>query len=365
MRQKFFESISSIFLKAPVLLVALLFQLQFQSQGALAQGSKPQLLQPEAPQYAPVSDIAPNQPNQGGQSYQTQEPFPPPNYQNQAPPPPQYQQYQNQPPPQQYPNQAPPQYQQYQNQSQFQAPPQFQQQPPVYRDQYSGNNYPPPQQYAGQAQSQYYPPVYQNQTPNFPQAQSGLTLNVTLQTAISTQVAHQGDFVQGVINQNINLGNGGFIPAGTMVQGTVTDSIAGRRLSRSGLLSISFNSIRLPNGQTIPITAHLVGDLGKYSNKGQGSNDVFRGEGWGTKAGQTLIRGGAGAGLGAALGTGVGAIAGGGRGAGMGAWSGAAIGGGIGLADMLLRKGKDVLIPAGTSIQIQLDAPVGIPGQNV
>lgn len=198
-----------------------------------------------------------------------------------------------------------------------------------------------------------------------PQAPAGQTLNVTLQTAISTQIARQGDLVQGVINQNINLGNGGFIPAGTMVTGTVTDSIAGRRLSRSGLLSISFNAIRLPTGQSIPINAHLVGDLGKYSNKGSGQNDVYRGEGWGAKAGQTLIRGGAGAGLGAALGTGVGAIAGGGHGAGMGAWSGAAIGGGIGVADMLLRKGKDVLIPAGTSIQIQLDAPVGVPGGSV
>lgn len=348
MRQNFLDKL--IFKTLAVSLVLFL-----PAQFALAQASKSQLLQPEAPQYAPVSDIAPN--NQAAPSNPYQQQFPPPQFQNQ--PPPQYQQYSNQGQGQaQF--QAPPQYQQYPNQGQGQ----FQQPPPVYRDQYSGNNFvPPQQQYSGGAQSQYYPPAYQ--TPNFPQAQSGLTLPVTLQTAISTQVAHQGDFVQGVINQNINLGNGGFIPAGTMVQGTVTDSIAGRRLSRSGLLSISFNSIRLPSGQTVPITAHLVGDLGKYTNKGSGSNDVYRGEGWGTKAGQTLIRGGAGAGLGAALGTGVGAIAGGGRGAGMGAWSGAAIGGGIGLADMLLRKGKDVLIPAGTSIQIQLDAPVGIPGQNV
>ncbi|MBP7860242.1 TrbI/VirB10 family protein [bacterium] len=322
-----------------------------------AQAGKSQLLQPEAPQYAPVSDIAPTQ-TQPPQQMQYQQPP----YQNQAPP-----QYQQQP----YQNQPPPQYQQQPYQNQMQPPQQYQQQPypnqaPVYREQYSGNYMQPPQgqgQYQGGAQSGYYPPMYQ--TPNMPQAPAGQTLNVTLQTAISTQIARQGDLVQGVINQNINLGNGGFIPAGTMVTGTVTDSIAGRRLSRSGLLSISFNAIRLPTGQSIPINAHLVGDLGKYSNKGSGQNDVYRGEGWGAKAGQTLIRGGAGAGLGAALGTGVGAIAGGGHGAGMGAWSGAAIGGGIGVADMLLRKGKDVLIPAGTSIQIQLDAPVGVPGGSV
>ena len=322
-----------------------------QAAPALAQANKPQLLQPEAPQYAPVSDIAPT--SQSAPPMQQSQP----QYQNNYQPPPQYQAQQ---PYQQQPYQSPPP--QYQQQP-YQGQPQYQQQPyanqaPVYREQYSGN-YMPPQQ-GGYYQQQ---PMYQ--TPNMPQAGAGVTLNVTLQTAISTQIARQGDLVQGVINQNINLGNGGFIPAGTMVTGTVTDAVAGRRLSRSGLLSISFNAIRLPSGQSIPITAHLVGDLGKYSNKGSGGNDVYRGEGWQAKAGQTLIRGGAGAGLGAALGTGVGAIAGGGHGAGMGAWSGAAIGGGIGVADMLLRKGRDVLIPAGTSIQIQLDAPVGVPGGNV
>lgn len=80
------------------------------------------------------------------------------------------------------------------------------------------------------------------------------------------------------------------------------------------------------------------------------------------KVGQTAIRGGLGAGLGAGLGTAVGAIAGGGHGAGMGAWSGAAIGGGIGVADMLLRKGRDVIIPTGTNIQVQLDQQVDLGG---
>jgi hypothetical protein len=193
-------------------------------------------------------------------------------------------------------------------------------------------------------------------------APAGLTLPVSLQTAISTQVAKNGDYIQGTINENVSLGGRGYIPAGTQVVGSVTDSVAGRRLSRSGELSIQFNSLRLPNGQQIPITAHLVGDLGKYKDKGTGGNDVYRGEGMMGKLGQTAIRGGLGAGLGAGLGTAVGAIAGGGHGAGMGAWSGAAIGGGIGVADMLLRKGRDVIIPTGTNIQVQLDQQVDLGG---
>ncbi len=161
--------------------------------------------------------------------------------------------------------------------------------------------------------------------------------------------------IEATVSQPIPLTGYGSIPAGTVISGEVASAESGRRLSRSGALTVNFTSLRLPSGPTIPITAHLEGGAGKYHQNKQGE---FRGEGGKAKIGQTLIRGGVGAGLGAALGTGVGAIAGGGHGAGMGAWSGAAIGGGIGVADMLLRKGRDVLIPAGTAMNIQLDQPV-------
>lgn len=222
--------------------------------------------------------------------------------------------------------------------------------------------------YGGASNYQSPPPYYAPQPP--PEqfhggseivAPAGLSLPVSLQTAISTQVAKNGDYIQGTISQNVSFGRG-FIPAGTQVIGAVTDSVAGRRLSRSGALSIQFTNLRLPNGQQVPITAHLVGDLGKYHDKGSGTNDLYRGEGVGAKFGQTAIRGGLGAGLGAGLGTAVGAIAGGGHGAGMGAWSGAAIGGGMGVADMLLRKGRDVIIPTGTLMNVQLDQPVDLGG---
>ena len=236
-----------------------------------------------------------------------------------------------------------------------------------------GNQYQQPSNtYTGQAYhvppSRYYGETsYQNNYPQFrarPEqvyAPSGLTMPVQLQTAISTQVAREGDLIQGQISHMISLGGRGYIPAGTQIVGDVSKSIKGRRLSRSGLLSIEFTSMRLPDGKQIPIQAHLVGDIAKYKNKGQGQQDVFRGEGWGTKAGQLFLRGLGGAGLGAALGTGLGAIAGGGSGVGRGAWGGAAIGGGLGAADMLLRKGKDVIIPSGTEVEVQLDQPAALP----
>ena len=103
--------------------------------------------------------------------------------------------------------------------------------------------------------------------------------------------------------------------------------------------------------------------MNKLREVGGDQNDTFKGEGMSNKVGsgglqrldRSRRRG--------RFGTAVGAIAGGGHGAGMGAWSGTAIGGGLGVADsLILRKGKDVTIPSGTQMNLQLDAPVSVAG---
>ena len=253
--------------------------------------------------------------------------------------------------------------------------------PPNYgyqTPQYPASGYAQQQGYASPQQGyappqQGYPPQYGGQPYGAPQyrpgaqqagvqyAQAGTVIPCQLRTSISTQVAKDGDYIEATTSQPIPLGGYSSIPAGSVVSGQVANAESGRRLSRSGALSIAFNQLRLPNGVTVPITAHLSGGAGKYKENNQGE---FRGEGGKAKLGQTAIRGGVGAGLGAALGTGLGAIAGGGHGAGMGAWSGAAIGGGLGVGDMLLRKGRDVVIPSGTSLNVELDQPAAIPDVN-
>jgi hypothetical protein len=193
-------------------------------------------------------------------------------------------------------------------------------------------------------------------------AQAGQIIPVTLTTSIATQVARVGDLIQATISQSITIGDSS-IPAGTQVLGQVTDAKAGGRLTHSGKLQIKFNRLRLPDGSETPITAHIVGSVGKYAEVGGDQSDELTGETTKNKVGSVAFRGLLGAGGGAALGTAVGAIAGGGFGAGMGAWSGAAIGGGLGAADsLILRKGTDVTIPSGTNLKLQLDSPVAISG---
>jgi len=246
----------------------------------------------------------------------------------------------------------------------------MQQQQPAYQQPQQG--YGQPNTY--QAQTPYQQPQapYQQQAPyGQPQggyrqarityAPAGLVIPISLSSGIATQVAKAGDLIQASVSQTVMLGDS-TIPAGSTITGTITDAKGGTYLGRAGSLDIKFNKLRTPDGTETPISAHLIGGIGKYT--GSGTDDTtIKGETWKTKLGQAAIRGGIGAGTGAALGTAVGAIAGGGRGVGKGAWSGTAIGGTVGVAQsVLLRKGKDVLIPAGTSMQLQLDAPVTIAG---
>ncbi len=233
------------------------------------------------------------------------------------------------------------------------------------------NNAPPPSRgpaygaQVGYNQQQQQPPGYGAPPPNgyrqgrVAYAPAGLMMDATLATSISTQVARTGDLVQATIGSPINLGEAQ-IPAGSVLIGQVTDAKGGRYLGLAGKLGVEFNRLRTPDGIETPISAHIEGGIGKYEENKDG---VMAGETWKTKAGQGAIRGAAGAGLGAALGTAVGAIAGGKRGAGRGAWSGTAIGGGLGVTQSLVaRKGKEVTIPSGTRIKVQLDQPVTLAG---
>lgn len=209
---------------------------------------------------------------------------------------------------------------------------------------------------------------YNNCRPHSPRAYSGrvayapagLVIPITLATGISTQVAQAGEPIQARVSQDVHLG-GARIPAGSMIEGQITNAEAARRLGRSARLGIKFTHLTTPNGGSYPLNAHLVGGLEKYHQNGASDSDQFKGETGMTKVKDVGLRSLIGAGGGAVLGTAVGAIAGGGRGAGRGAWSGTAIGAGVGAADsLLIRKGKEINLKGGTPMQLQLDAPLSI-----
>ncbi|RTL43801.1 MAG: TrbI/VirB10 family protein [Candidatus Melainabacteria bacterium] len=189
---------------------------------------------------------------------------------------------------------------------------------------------------------------------------AGMMMPVTVNTALSSGVSRVGDKVEASLAQPINLGNSE-IPAGSLLIGQVTTAVPGARMSHSGNLGLKFTRLRTPDGVETPITAHIVGDLGKFHLASGAQSDVFRGETTKQKIEKAAIHGAIGAGSGAVIGTVIGAIAGGGRGAGRGAIAGLGLGTGIGVAEsLLLRKGDNVNVGSGDAFNLQLDAPASV-----
>ncbi len=189
---------------------------------------------------------------------------------------------------------------------------------------------------------------------------AGMMMPVTVNTSISSQSARVGDKIEASLAQPINLGDTE-IPAGSLLLGQVTDAVPGARMSHSGNLGLKFTKLRTPDGVETPITAHIVGTLGKFQLASGAQSDVFRGETTKQKVEKAAIHGAIGAGSGALLGTVIGAIAGHGRGAGRGAIAGLGLGAGLGVAEsLMLRKGDNVNLGSGDAFNLQLDAPATV-----
>ena len=193
---------------------------------------------------------------------------------------------------------------------------------------------------------------------------SGMTMPIIISTVISSECAKVGDAVQASLASPINLGDAQ-IPANSILTGQVTNAVGSERMAHSGVLGLRFTTLHLSDGTDVPINAHIVGDLGKYHEVAD-KTDEFHGETTKQKAEDAAIRGAVGAGAGALVGTVIGAIASHGYGTGRGAWSGAALGGALGVADsLLLRKGANVKVESGQRLTLQLDAPAQIALSNL
>ena len=85
--------------------------------------------------------------------------------------------------------------------------------------------------------------------------QDGTPVRLRLNRTVSSAIAHMGETVdfevtEPVINQNYVV-----IPKGAVALGHVTKVETKRRFGRAGALELSIDSVRLPDGQTIPLRA--------------------------------------------------------------------------------------------------------------
>lgn len=174
------------------------------------------------------------------------------------------------------------------------------------------------------------------------------TIRVRMDSELNSKTARIGNRFSTTVTEPVYAANGvEAIPAGSKVWGRVTAVKRAERRS-PGTISVSFNSVELPNKTRYPINGSLASLQADEVN----SDSESTVEGRSNRKRDAVFIGG-----GAATGAIIGAIAGGGKGAGIGA----IIGGGLGTAGRVFEKEKDAEVESGTEFGVILNRSVSIP----
>ena len=177
---------------------------------------------------------------------------------------------------------------------------------------------------------------------------AGTTFEVTTNTPINASACQVGDLFTATLTKPLIVSGNVIVPEGSEALGQVTYIENAGRVGKNGQMDIRFTSIKLPNGQKVPIVGKIMTkDKSGMLKGGTLASQIVH-------AGATEVVATAG---GALTGLTIGAIA---DGAGVGTLVGTSLGGAMGLGYILARKGKEVAIPGGSKLSIILDQPATI-----
>jgi type IV secretion system protein VirB10 len=177
---------------------------------------------------------------------------------------------------------------------------------------------------------------------------SGTQIPLVLKQAISTKSAKVGDAVYAETSFPIVLNDRVLIPAGTYVQGRITDVKRPGRVKGRAELLMHFTTLVYPSGYTALLPGAVENMPGSERQTVHGEEGTIKQEGDKMKDVGTIAKtGAAGAGLG-------GIATESGKGAAVGGLAGAA----AGLGYALLTRGSEVTLPVGTSVQMVLQRPL-------
>ena len=173
----------------------------------------------------------------------------------------------------------------------------------------------------------------------------GAVIAVSLIGQLSSEHAQEGDRVYARTVFPVTVDNQIVIPVDTYVQGRIVDSARPGRVSGKAEMTINFHTLVLDTGASIPIFGSLGGIGGVAERTGEAgiTGDSSRGQ-------DVTVAGGR-----SATGATVGAIAD--RSA-RGILLGAGIGAAVGVTEVLLTRGEDLVLLPGTLIEIVLDSPI-------
>ena len=173
-----------------------------------------------------------------------------------------------------------------------------------------------------------------------------------LETPINTKSAFVGAAFYCQTVYPITVDNHIVIPRGSSVKGAITQVVRPGRVKGKAQLGLRFDELVLPNGTTVELRAVLAGFGSDRGDKFKPSEGKIEGESSkGEDAGKVIESGISGGEMGTLIGLEKGAP---GEGAAIGSGAGA-LGG---LIWVLASRGKDAVLPHGTSLELKLTQPI-------
>jgi hypothetical protein len=194
--------------------------------------------------------------------------------------------------------------------------------------------------------------------PAMPQAAREATVEpetrarLVLQSHLNSKLNEPGDNITAVLDEPVYVNSDLVLPRGTEFLGRVSEVTPAARGQKNGKISIIFERIRMPWGET-PVTV-AISAIDDWSNNEKMKADdegEVKGSRSGKRTAENVERGGT---IGAAGGLATVLLGGGGTAA------GAAIGGGL-LGGLLLTKGGDVRVAPGAVFRIKFVKPLTLP----
>jgi hypothetical protein len=171
-----------------------------------------------------------------------------------------------------------------------------------------------------------------------------------LVNSISTRTAAIGDYVYMTTATPIVADGGVVVPVGSYVQGVVTQSQRSGRVKGRAELSIRIETLTLPAGKVVKIAPHLRSvDSDGTEQKVDKEGAVQQGGTKGADAAKIATTGGMGAAIGGMADRSW-------KGAGIGAGAGGA----VGLATVLLSRGREVELQRGATVDVTFERPVPV-----
>jgi hypothetical protein len=170
-----------------------------------------------------------------------------------------------------------------------------------------------------------------------------------LENSVSTRTAREGDFVYMRTATPIAADGRIVVPEGSYVQGVVTHSVRSGRVKGKAELSIRIDTLTLPSGKVIKLSPRLNSVDSGGTDQKVDENSIKQGSGHAADAARVAELGGTGAAVG---------------GLATRTWTGAGIGAGaggaVGLATVLLTRGKEVELNHGSTVDVVFDRAVPV-----